>query len=507
MWHNSKISNSDASGEGSFITRSRDNVENPVYQDGSASADSTTPLLRSSSANERSHLTEGEDRLMNEKIDRLIAVIQTGRQLHFSPDPRTGNIDVSITRDKPNSDDGRSDVKVDNVASPENSEHMIGTGGSRRKLPTPNLPLYDGSNASSTRSISLSFAWENVLAALEEYYALEPGVEARFTPPIRETNVREVSAPIRRDGQYITYIENDDVKVATVASIPIDFNKPLRKSTPSIHSTGSDLDCSSPLFEKSLEALVGATTRDLTNLEEATHGSRSSDLRDSVFKWLERVKTPPVWEEQTNAAGKRQNLQVFREDGKYQLAPKRHRKPLTASKALKDVSNLRRPGYLQHNSFAQTDQANKLIADPARPATSGREIQPSGGAADAESSRPFTEAKSAESSTPHIRRRRRKDPSLQTSTLQDPNRTTHFDLALARLEGRGSPKQYSPIQRYADETGLYGPDVLVERRPLRHHHPVPMPLSSFGQSVAQRLEKSVAERDDDDGGKTKGRSE
>lgn len=474
MWHNSKISNSDASGEGSFITRSRDNVENPVYKGGSASADSTTPLLRRSSANERGRLlTEEEDRLMNEKIDRLVAVIQTGRQLHFSPDHQTGNIDVSIIRDRPNDDDGRSDVKADTVASPENFEYMIGIPGSgHRRLLTPNSLLSNDTSRSNVRSTSLSSAWENVLAALEEYYALEPGVEARFTPPTRENNPREVSAAIRRDGQYITYIEKDEVKVATVAPIPLDFNKPLRTSTPSIHGTGSDLDCSSPLFEKSLEALIRKTTRNLTTLEEATHDSRSSDLRDSVFKWLERVKTSPVWEEQTHAAGKRQDLHVFREGGKDQLAPERDRKPLTASKALKDVSNLRRPGYLQHNSFAQTDQVNKRAE-----------------------------------STPHIRRRPRKDPSPQKSTLQDPNRTADFDLALARLEGRGSPQQYSPIRRYADETGLYGPEVLVERRPLRHYHPVPMPLSPFGQSVAQRLEKSVVDVDEGEGGKTKGGSE
>ena len=500
MWHKSRISNSDESGEASHLTRSCDNEER-VHEDGSISADSTTPLLRSSSANERSRLlTEEENRLMNEKIERLVAVIQTGRQLHFSPDSQTGNIDVSITRDKPNPDDGRGDAKADTVASPENFEYMIGTRGGHRRLLTPNSLLSDGTNTSNVRSTSLSSAWENVLAALEEYYTLEPGVEAWLTPPIRENN------PIRRGGQYITYIEKDEVKVATVASIPLDFNRPLRILTPSIHSTGSDLDCSSPLFEKSLEALIGETTRDLTSLEEATHDSRSSDLRDSVFDWLERVETPPVLEEQTNAAGKRQDLQVFREGGKDQLAPKRDKKPLTASKALKDVSNLRRPGYLQHNSFAQTDRVNKLITGPARPTTSGPEIQRSGGTADAESSRPFTGAKWAES-TPHIRRRPRKDPSPQKSTLQDPNRTADFDLALARLEGRGSPQQYSPIRRYADETGLYGPEVLVERRPLRHYHPVPMPLSPFGQSVAQRLETSVVEVDDNQGGKTKGGSE
>lgn len=527
-----EASNSDEYGECAPSARSYDSEEDPVPIYGSTSADSTTPLLRTSSANERSHvLTEEEDRLMNEKIDRLVAVIQAGRQLRFSPDSQTGNIDVSIARDKSGSAEGRSEVKTGTVASPEHLGSLTRSGSGRRRLVSPDSELFDSSNTSEVRSTSLSSAWENVLAALEEFYALEQESEVQFSPPVRENNPREVRAAIRRDGQYITYIDKDDVKVATVASIPLDFNKQFRTSTPSIHSTGSDLDCSSPLFEKSLQALIRETRQDVTSPEEATHDSRGSDIRESVSNWLERVKTPPILEEQTNAAGKRQDLHVFRDGGKHQLPPTGDRKPLTASRALKDVSNLRRPGYLQHNSFAQMGQVNKSIADPTRPAISGPEIQPFGGADEAESSRSFIEAKWAvlisnhntrkkgratrlhpqpideTRSTPHILRRPRKGSSLQESTLQDPNRTADFDLALARLEGRGPPQRYSPIQRYADETGLYGPDVLVERRLLRHHHPVPMRLSSFGQSVAQRLEKSVAEVNNDDGGKTEGGSE
>lgn len=529
MWHKSKTSNSDESGgEGSYFTRSRDNEKEPVPQDDSTSADSTTPLLRTSSANERGHvLTEEEDQLMNEKIDRLVAVIQAGHQLHFSPDPQTGHIDVSIARDKPSSDDAQNDVKADIIASPEELGNMIGTGGGRRRLFTPSSPLFDSTDASKVRRTSLSSAWENVLAALEDFHALEQRSEAHFPPPAPENNPSEVGAAIERDGHYITYIDKDDVKVATVAPIPLDFNKPLRTSTPSIHSSGSDLDCSSPLFEKSLEAMIRDTTRDVASSEEAIHDSRSSDIRNSVSNWLERLETPPDLEGPINAAGKRQDLHVFREGRKDRLAPMRDRKPLTAGKALKDVSNLRRPGYLQHNSFAQTGQVNKSIADPARRATSGPEIQPFRGAADAGSSRSFIEAEWAvlmsnhnsrkkvrstrprpnptdtAHSTPHVPRRRRKCPSPQKSTLQDPNRTAHFDLALARLEGHGPPQPYSPIRRYADETGLYGVDVLVERRPLRQHHPVPMLLSPFGESVARRLEKSVAEGDNgDQGGKT-----
>ena len=370
MQHNP--SNSDESGEGIHFARSHDSEEDPVSKDGSTSADSTTPPLRTSRTNERSHvLTEEEDRLMNEKIDRLVAVIQAGRQLHFSPDSQTGNIDVSLARDKSDSVDGRSDVKTGTVASPEYFGSMTRSGGGRRRISSPKSALFDSTNASKVRSTSLSSAWENVLAALEESSALEQGSEAQFSPPVRENYPREVRATMRRDGQYITYIGKDDVKVATVAPIPLDFDKPLRTSTPSIHSTGSDLDSSSPLFEKSLQALIREKRRDITSSEEVTHDTRSSGIRESVSDWLERVQTPPFLEEQTNAAGKRQDLHVFRDDGKHQLASKGCRKPLTASRVLKDVSNLRRPGYLQHNSFVQTGQVNKPMTEPARPATLG----------------------------------------------------------------------------------------------------------------------------------------
>ena len=514
------MSNSDESDQGFYSARSHESEEDPVTKNASTDADPASPLMRTSTANERNRvLTEEENQLINEKIDRLVTVIQAGHQLHFSPDPQTGNFDVSIAHDRSDSNDGRSDVEADMVASPEDFGNMIRYGGGRRRVLSPNSALFDSTISSKVRSSFSSSAWGNALAAVDKSSAVEHESETQISPPVQKDMRGKVRGAVERDGQYITYMDKNDVKVATVASIPLDFDKPPRTLTPSIHSTGSDLDCSSPLFEKSLQALMRETGQEVPISEEASQGSRISGIGDSVSDWLDRVEIPPILGQQTDAARKRKDLNVFQDGGKYEMALERDRKPLTVSEALKDVSNLRRPGYLQHNSFAQNSQVNKPIGILARPRKSGPQKQSFGGATDAESRRSFIEAKGPvlvsnpnsrkkgfttvhqkptdTHSTPHIRRRRRKYPSPQISNLQDPNRTADYDLALARLEGRAPPQQYSPIRRYADETGLYGPNVLVEKRRLRHHQPKPVRLLPFGPSAAQRLEKTVAEGDDD----------
>ena len=525
------MSNSDESDQDFYLARSHKTNEDPVTKDGSTNADPAAPLMRTSSANEWSHvLTEEENQLINEKIDRLVAVLQAGRQLHFSPDHQTGNFNVSIAHDRSDLDDRRSNVEAAIVASPEDFGDMTRTGGGRRRVLSPNSALFDSTKSSKVVSSFSSSAWEDALAPDDGRSTLEHGSGAQIPPLVRRNIPSEIRGAIRRDGQYITYVDKNDVKVAAVAPVPLDFNSVPRKSTPSIHSTGSDLDCSSPLFEKSLQALMRETSQDLSRSQEASHGSRSSGIRDSVSDWLERLEITPIVSEDTDAVRKQQDFNVFHDGGKHEIEVKRHRKPLTAGEALKDVSNLRHPGYLLHNSFAQTSQVSKSRGDPAHPRESGSQTQAFVGATDAESRRSSIEAiwplllsnhnsrKQERSttrhqrsidkthSTSHICRRRRKYPSPQKSNLQDPNRTADFDLALARLEGHAPPQQYSPIRRYADETGLYGPDVLVERRQLRHHQPVPMRLPPFALSTAQRFEQAFAEGDDDGGGKRGGGS-
>ena len=386
---------------------------------GSIDADPALPFERTSSATERSRvLTEAENQAFNEKIDRLIAVIQAGRQLRFSPDSDTGNVDISVAHDKSGSDEGRSGVEADIAASPENFGNIIRTGDGRRRILSPTSILTDSTEISKIMRYHSSSEWERALTPVHNRAAVEHVPEGQIPPPV----------PIC-----------DLVKVAPVVSTPLDFNKPLPISTPSIHSAGSDLDCTSPLFEKSFEGFIRETSRDILRSENAGQDSSSSGTRERISDWLDRVEPPSIAGERAAATGKRQAFKVFQDK-----LLNRDTKPLTASKALKDVSNLRRLGYLHHNSFAQTSH---------------------------------------------------KHPSSQKSTLQDPNRTAHFGLALARLEGRAPPRQYSPIRRYADTTGVYDPDVLVESRRLRPCQPVPTRLLPLRLNTVQRLERAITEGD------------
>ncbi|KAK0509939.1 hypothetical protein JMJ35_007333 [Cladonia borealis] len=489
----------------SFISARSD-----MSDDGSTDADAAPPFERTSSATERSRvLTEAENQAINEKIDRLIAVIQAGRQLRFSPDPHTGNVDISVAHDKSDVDDGRSDVEADIAASPENFGNIIRTGDGRQRILSPNSILSDSTDISKIMRYHSSSEWEPALTLVHNRAAVKHVPEGQIPPPVLKRDPGEVRGAIRRDSKHFTYWGRNDVKVAPIASIPLDFNKPLPIATPSVHSAGSDLDCSSPLFEKSFQRLMRETSGDLPRSEDANQDSWSSGIGDRVSDWLERV---PVSRENTDATRKRQSFKVFQDK-----VLNRGRKSLTASKALRDVSNLRRPGHLQHNSFAQTSQVAKTIGNPVRPGKSGTQIQPFGGAANAESRRSFIEAKwpvlvsshnsgrkgrpttmhqklaDLAQSIPHPRQRRRKNPSPPKSSLQHPNRTADFDLALARLEGHAPPRQYSPIQRYADDTGVYNPDVLVESRRLRPCQPVPMRVLPFGLSTVERLEQEVTE--------------
>ena len=483
-----------------------------MSDDGSIDAAPAPPFERPSSVTERSRLlTEAENQAINEKIDRLIAVIQAGRPLRFSPDPDTGNVDISVAHDRSDSDEGRSDVEADIAASPENFGNIIRTSDGRRRIPSPNSVFSNSTDISQIMRY-YSSEWERALTPVHNRAAIKHVPKGQLPPPILKRDPAETRGA-RRDSKCITTWDRNDPKVAPVASIPLDFNKPLPISTPSIHSAGSDLDCSSPLFGKSLQGLMRETSRDLPRSEDGSQDSWSSNIGDRVSDWLERV---PIPGKMTDATRKRQVLKVFQDK-----VLDRDRKPLTASKALKDISNFRRPGYLHHNSFAQTNQVTKTIGNPVLPGKTEAQIQPFGGAADAEARRSFIEAKwpvlvsghnsgrkgrpttmhqqltDLAQSIPQLRRHRHENPSPPKSILQDPPRTADFDLALARLEGRAPPQQYSPIKRYADTNGVYDPDVLVESRRLRPHQPVPIRLLPLRLNTVQRLEQAVAEGDGD----------
>ena len=456
-------------------------------------------------------LSDEENARMNRKVDRLVAAVEDCRPIHFAPDARTG--EVEIFADPHGADDmidqGEEDQLVEDQlerdisASPGSSGRVIRPGdGVRRIRSLSSLRHADstGSWASTDSEASSSNAWERAVAAANERFALEYGVrghvDTAVVPRSRGMNV-DIEA---RQGRYVNRL---------VSPIVLDFDKLLRRSTPSIHSNGTEMDTSSPLFRKSCQRILQESYAEAPGLVVQPK-SRENSLPDEwAFVSEPRDATSPRMDVPDAASSTGRVLGVFRDDVNEESSSKKAGKSALRSKVLKDISNLRRPGYLQFNSFAKDTKATATKASTAAPtAAPSTSFE---GAATSEARRAYIKEKwpalsadrsnSSMEAPPRLdgaaRRRNEQaigrpvDESLYSlsgadSTVADvplddakARRQTHFDLALARLEGRALPPSPSlspsPIHRYPDWAALYDLDVHVEggHRPLRLREPMP----------------------------------
>ena len=465
------MSTSEKKGQEFFSAESHIRKEDNSLDEVSARADAIVEnfLTRASSIGERSRLlSEEETVVMNEKIDRLIAALDHGRQLCFSPDAATGNVDISAAYNRPVLGDSRSGLEVDIAASRGNFGNIVPAGHHRRRIRSTELQRSNSTTSSNGRNKSSS---ERATAEIDIAHAFQNRSEGLGPPPARKSNAAEIVGDNAYRGKYLAYMDDNKVNISTISPIPFDFNKAPRPTTPSVDSGDSDLDCSSPLFEKSIQVLLREMGDAEANTPQRTNLSCSPKTRDAVYSWLEQVDIPSTFQESKNSKGKQRTLNVFHDGHMQRLTGVQSEKNTTLGKALRDVSKLRRPGYLQHNSFAKID---KTAADQTRPVNSLLAKTPFGGGADTGSIRSDTRAIS---------------PLLMSDELS--NRAADFDFALARLEGRVPPREMSPIRRYADKSGIYGDDVEIENAQLLPHQPILTRNVAVEMSTTERLEKSL----------------
>lgn len=439
-------------------------------------------------------LSDEENEEMNKKIDRLMAVIDDRRPIHFAPDAETGEVEIYADHyDQVNDHDGF-DLEQDIAANQENFGRIIRSGNGIRRIRSLNSLLYASSTdswASTDSGKSSSNAWERAVAAANIRFALEHG---------RLDQEATVMRHPFRSSELESEPRQDRCLVRTISPIPLEYNRPIRTSTPSIHSIGSGLDTSSPLFRKSCERML----RDAYAEPPGSSFQREypeNSLDEWAFISEPRDKSLPEARESKAPTSTRRAFGVFEDASSGESSSKKVEKPAIRSKPLKDISNLRRPGYLQFNSFAKKARlgAHQTGAvDPAPASSVGF-----GGASNAESRRAYIKSKwpgllegrtMAETFRPDGIARRRNEQairrpidtshyslshvrtSLADSTLNvDSVRQAHFDLALARLEGRALPPQISPIERHPDLAALHDCDIQIEgsHRPLSLRGPRP----------------------------------
>ena len=443
-------------------------------------------------------LSDEDNARMDRKVDRLIAAIDERRPIHFEPDARTGEVEIFANRndaDEMTHQGGDEQLEPDISASPESFGRGIRSGnGVRRIRSLGSLPQVDstGSWASTDSEASSSNAWERAVAAANERFAREYGDESEVNTAVR---LRSRGTNMKFQGRSGRSVNR------SVSPIPLNFDKPLRVSTPSIHSNGTEMDTSSPLFKSSCERILRESYTEAPDLSFRPEFPKDSLLDEWAFVSEPRDVASPkadVLEADCNTGRK---FGVFRDDANGRSLSKKIGNTNLRSKVLKDISNLRRPGYLKFNSFAKDAKATADATGPTAASPITFE-----GAADPESRRAYIKKKWPELLENHdsnvteapskldgaARRRNEQaigrplDESLYSLSGADiamadvplnarKRRQTHFDLALARLEGRALPPPPSPIHRFPDSATLYDLDVHggAGHRPLPIRGPRP----------------------------------
>ena len=436
-------------------------------------------------------LSDEENDRMNRKIDKLIAAIDDRRPIHFAPDATTGEVEIFADHEVSDQDEA-DELEHDIAASPENFGRIIRLGNGVRRTRSPHSLRYASSTdswASTDSKKSSSNAWERAVAAANVRFALAHGQGDQVATAVRQPyrGSRRGRSPVR---QY--------------SPILLDFHKPLRTSTPSIHSNGSEQDTSSPLFGKSCERIRRETyAKPPESLFE-----RESPEKSQLDEWAfisEPRDVPSLKTHEAKAPGRMSRaFGVFQDGSNGGFSSKEGEKSALRSKVLKDVSNLRRPGYLHFNSFAKDAKSGNDCVGSAAPATASS--LGFGGASNPDSRRAYINkmwpgllddgSKGNITELPKLDGAARRGneqaigrpinkslyslsqvrPAEAASSLNiDLTRQTHFDLALARLEGRALPPPPSPIKRHPDWAALHDRDVQVDEghRPLPLRGPMP----------------------------------
>lgn len=476
----------------------------PANGDAQSDTNQWLPFLATASDSSPRLLSGEENDRINRKIDRLMAAIQDRRPIHFAPNVQTGEVDVFADHhievndhDEHNPDD-EYDIEQEIAAHPSNFDRIIQFGDRTRRIRSPHSLRYASSTDSWTSTESRrssSNAWERAVAAADVRFALEHGNVSQedtvFKKPFRGSHMESEAPRGRR-------------LVRSVSPIPLDYNKPLRWSTPSVYSNGTEQDTSSPLFEKSCQRVLREAYSEPPRATFQREGSETSHLNERTFASEPRDEPAREAIESNAPSTPNRAFGVFTDVSNPEHSSKDPDRPTSRSKALKDVSNLRRPGYLQFNSFAKdADQSNdqKGLVLPPREFSIGF-----GGAADTAARRAYINEKwpgllgddgnggvAGLSRLDGVARRRNEqaiDRPIDTSHYalshmrtsaadsslnSDPVRQAHFDLALARLEGRALPPPQSPIRRHPDWAALSDRDIRVEgsSRPLPIRGPRP----------------------------------
>ncbi|KAL8718459.1 MAG: hypothetical protein Q9225_004407 [Loekoesia sp. 1 TL-2023] len=447
------------------------------------------------------------------RVDRLVQAIDLGRTIRFQPSDDNGPIQVFATVTTPEVGYGE-DAAVEY---------------SRKRTDTP-------------------------LISVAECQGLQNRIRDRIAESAAANQRDSISIVARHerhagvDPRKLYTHGRDGVRCHIISPIPLDYHKPRSLTTPSIRSSGTVSDLSSPLghtvaahvsgtknpaystrSEQSASATAGGNpwfpeiSPSEVNSSLALGGRPRKGKDDQpdrqeknlrIVSWLRRVKEALSPHSKFPARKPGRAVGVF-QDKSSSSSDRWPGAPVPRPEnVLRDLTNIRQPGYLEKNSFAQTLQKepgkkakvqNSVKAQPAvvtvHPSAQSyvqvnwpqAELHSkSAGGKDLIGARTALRGHVVTDSP--ITRIARSGESSRASTVKPSygQEELHPDVAfaLARLEGRAPPPPASPILRRTDDAGLYSPDVEIELGRLRLNCPKPL-RPNKDSTWTERFEESI----------------
>ncbi|KAL8998822.1 MAG: hypothetical protein Q9169_002160 [Polycauliona sp. 2 TL-2023] len=288
--------------------------------------------------------------------------------------------------------------------------------------------------------------------------------------------------------QLRTISEDGEEGCHTISPIRLDYRRNIGFTTPSLER-GSSSELSSPLNRKAkiFPLSVGqiihpddsfdqtspvATTDAWVSTDSGAPSSehKGAELQSArqqksarVFSWLHRLNDALNESDPSPTKNLGRAVNVLRE-GPVDAAKSAQKHTPHSAMALKDVTNLRQPGYLLSNSFTQAKRRDKLWGK------SVTRKQQNGA--------PAQTAAPQHATTGSTRTTAGSENSSGPSTVMERSNYREQDTqyTLARLEGRAPPRPTSPfpIRRSRDDDSPYGSDVEVELPPSDLLTPQPL---------------------------------
>ena len=504
-----------------------------------------------------------------EKIERLVDTIMDGRRLRFSPAADADGYTIYAMQ-RPRSQQARVQTETEEANNPESengleqriSAHPQNFGQVTATLERTTTSDPTGSASGSASGSAHPQNTERVVAntgrsptpyptaresSPDENVDPVPEGSASYgsSPDNQFQSIRDWSSAVQEatskgsivDGRLVITMGQAGVEFRTVSPIPFNIHKKARTTpgTPSISSHGSILDCSSPSFKQTCKAIAKQSYLDVAPLPvpatTAPHPPSNNDKGNDDGSGLPddgsdpgipgdpgNPEDIPIWEDTEEDEWEDIEDDDVNDEDNQDVVPN--------ANVLRDIADLRQPGYLQYNSFYQDAKA-KAEAEDATTANAG------GPASTVQRERPpITPPDSAASPTTSFFTTHENpehdddladvlaalegvvitdspDPQASSSLIPRPlklTRSQHIANTLAALEGRTDPtvNSPSPIQRFVRPGGYYNNDVLVENLGPRLRHPKPVRIFDATPMLAM-MEKQVIAGIDYRGGFPEGR--